>query len=202
MSNGQSQATVDNLLAQMRQTQNSLNGWDVVFNLLDNPVNAIFQMEFAGTPNRAWKQVTIAYCQAFPDPNGGGQLAVYTALDVTLSQPLLQFGSGHKSVADIRFVASGEFKTAVQRVGAGFDPVPFIAEQHARIPVLHIRDGQRGQRGKAPWGTGDVPIKDVLQLLKREKYAMVADIEYDYGGAMDPMNEIGKCFEFCKNALD
>jgi sugar phosphate isomerase/epimerase len=89
-----------------------------------------------------------------------------------------------------------------QFMGAGFDPVPFIAEQHAKIPVLHIRDGQRGQRGKVPWGTGDFPIKDVLQLLKRGKYAMVADIEYDYGGAMDPMNEIRKCFDFCKNALE
>jgi sugar phosphate isomerase/epimerase len=89
-----------------------------------------------------------------------------------------------------------------QFMGAGFDAVPFIAEHHAKIPVLHIRDGQKGQRGKVPWGTGDVRIKDVLQLLKREKYPIVADIEYDYGGAMDPMNDVGKCFEFCKNALE
>ena len=89
-----------------------------------------------------------------------------------------------------------------QFIGAGFDPVPFIAEQHARIPVLHIRDGQRGQRGKIPWGTGDVPINGVLQLLKREKYRMVADIEYDYGGALDPANEVKKCFEYCKTALE
>ena len=88
-----------------------------------------------------------------------------------------------------------------QFMGAGFDAVPFIAEHHAKIPVLHIRDGQKGQRGKVPWGTGDVRIKDVLQLLKNEKYPIVADIEYDYGGAMDPMNEVRKCFEFCKNAL-
>jgi sugar phosphate isomerase/epimerase len=77
-----------------------------------------------------------------------------------------------------------------QFMGAGFDAVPFIEEQHARIPVLHIRDGIRGQRGKVPWGTGDVRIKDVLQLLKREKYPIVADIEYDYGGAADPWNEV------------
>jgi sugar phosphate isomerase/epimerase len=73
-----------------------------------------------------------------------------------------------------------------QFLGAGFDPVPFIVEQHARIPVLHIRDGQRGQRGKVRWGTGEVPIKEGLQLLKREKYATVADIEYDYDGGTDP----------------
>jgi sugar phosphate isomerase/epimerase len=89
-----------------------------------------------------------------------------------------------------------------QFIGAGFDPVPFIAEQHARIPVLHIRDGQRGQRGKIRWGEGDVPIQAVLQLLKREKYPIVADIEYDYGGATDPIHEVKKCFDYCKNALE
>lgn len=89
-----------------------------------------------------------------------------------------------------------------QLLGAGFDAVPFIQEQHAKIPVLHIRDGQRGQRGKLPWGTGEVPIKDVLQLLKREKYPIVADIEYDYNGATKPLIEVRKCFDFCKDALE
>lgn len=123
---------------------------------------------------------------------------------------------GHINVADPNeFAGPDSFRKALemsplarinldigQFMGAGFDAVPFIAEHHAKIPVLHIRDGQKGQRGKVPWGTGDVRIKDVLQLLKREKYSGVADIEYDYGGAMDPLNEIKRCFEFCKNALD
>ena len=52
-----------------------------------------------------------------------------------------------------------------QFLGAGFDAVPFLEEQHPKISVLHIRDGQRGERGKVTWGTGEVPIKDVLQLL-------------------------------------
>jgi sugar phosphate isomerase/epimerase len=89
-----------------------------------------------------------------------------------------------------------------QFMGAGFDAVPFIEEHHAGIPVLHIRDGIRGQRGKVPWGTGDVRIKDVLQLLNREKYPIVADIEYDYGGVSDPWNEVKKCFAYCKSALE
>ncbi len=89
-----------------------------------------------------------------------------------------------------------------QFLGAGFDAIPFITEHHARIPVMHIRDGLRGQRGKVAWGTGEVPIKAVLQLLKREKYAIVADIEYDYDGANDPGNQVKKCFEYCKKALE
>jgi sugar phosphate isomerase/epimerase len=123
---------------------------------------------------------------------------------------------GHTSVDDPNeFAGPDSFRKALamspfarinldigQFLGAGFDAVPFIEEQHARIPVLHIRDGQKGQRGKVPWGTGEVRIKDVLQLLRREKYPIVADIEYDYGGATQPLTEIKKCFEFCRDALE
>jgi len=123
---------------------------------------------------------------------------------------------GHINIADPNeFAGPDSFRKALamspwsrinldigQFMGAGFDAVPFIEEQHDRIPVLHIRDGIRGQRGKVPWGTGDVRIGEVLQLLKREKYPIVADIEYDYGGAADPWNEVKKCFAYCKSALE
>ena len=32
--------------------------------------------------------------------------------------------------------------------------------------------------------------------------AIVADIEYDYGGAADPLSEVKKCFAYCKSALE
>jgi hypothetical protein len=68
------------------------------------------------------------------------------------------------------------------------------------VAALAIAAGSKVQA--FPWGTGDVRIKDVLQLLKREKYPIVADIEYDYGGAADPWNEVKKCFDYCKSALE
>jgi len=41
----------------------------------------------------------------------------------------------------------------------------------------HARSFARGaflcRSRKVPWGTGDVPIKEVLQWLKREKHAIV-----------------------------
>jgi hypothetical protein len=48
---------------------------------------------------------------------------------------------------------------------------------------------------------GDTPIKQVLQLLKKEKYPMRALIEYEYRGASDSVTEVKKCFEYCKEAL-
>lgn len=89
-----------------------------------------------------------------------------------------------------------------QFIAAGFDPLPFIAEQHANIPVMHLRDGKPGFGTKLLWGTGDTPIRDVLQLLKRERYRIAADIEYDYGGASDPLREVAQCLAFCRRALE
>jgi sugar phosphate isomerase/epimerase len=153
---------------------------------------------------------------------GAARIATSTTLSAQRLVPLMEKHRmevafhGHINVADPNEFAGPEsFRKALamspwtrinldigQFMGAGFDAVPFIEEQHARIPVLHIRDGIRGERGKVPWGRGDVRIKDVLQLLKHEKYPIVADIEYDYGGATDPWNEVRKCFAYCKSALE
>jgi hypothetical protein len=51
-----------------------------------------------------------------------------------------------------------------------------------------------------PFGQGDTPIKEVLQELKTKKYAIPANIEYEYKGA-DTVEEVRKCFEYCKAAL-
>ncbi len=88
-----------------------------------------------------------------------------------------------------------------QFVAAGFEPVPFIRDQHTNISLLHIRDGKKGLGTKLEWGTGDTPIQDVLRLLQKERYRIQADIEYDYGGPERALAEIMKCFAYCKNAL-
>ena len=84
---------------------------------------------------------------------------------------------------------------------AGFDPVTFLQKNHARVTHLHLKDRQSAAHGGAnlPWGQGDTPIKAVLQLLSREKWDMPAYIEFEYPG--DPLVEIPRCFQFCKDAL-
>ncbi len=84
---------------------------------------------------------------------------------------------------------------------ANYDPLEYIQQHHDRILVLHLKDRKRNQGPNTPWGQGDTPIKEVLQLLKREKYPMRALIEYEYQGASDSVTEVRKCFEYCKQAL-
>ena len=94
---------------------------------------------------------------------------------------------------------------------AGGDPVAFINKHHARITNLHLKDrtkavaadAARGIQGRpagnVPFGQGETPIKDVLQLLKKTKWEITPNIEFEYPG--DPLVELPKCIEYCRNAL-
>jgi sugar phosphate isomerase/epimerase len=82
---------------------------------------------------------------------------------------------------------------------ANGDPVAFIEKYHDRITNLHLKDRKKDHGGNVPWGQGDTPIKPVLQLLRDKKYDIPANIEFEYGG--DPVAEVGKCLEYCRQAL-
>jgi sugar phosphate isomerase/epimerase len=85
-------------------------------------------------------------------------------------------------------------------VAANYDPIPYIQQHHARITNLHLKDRKKDQGANVPWGEGDTPIKEVLQLLKKNKYDIPANIEFEYRGE-DTIAEVRKCFEYCKAAL-
>ncbi len=84
---------------------------------------------------------------------------------------------------------------------AGYDPVAFIQQNHARITNLHLKDKKKASRGSAngPWGTGDTPIKEVLKLVQKNKYKFPCNIEFEYDG--DPVTEVGKCLQICRDTL-
>jgi sugar phosphate isomerase/epimerase len=83
---------------------------------------------------------------------------------------------------------------------ANFDAVAFLKKHHARIVTLHIKDRKRDQGATVPFGEGDAPIKPVLALLRERRWAIPANIEYEYPG-QDPVEEVRKCVEYCRKAL-
>lgn len=84
-------------------------------------------------------------------------------------------------------------------------PIPFIKEHHDRITCLHLKDRKYRVNGgeNMPWGQGDTPVKEVLQLVKTEHYRFPAGIELEYKipEGSTPEAEIAKCLQFCKDAL-
>jgi sugar phosphate isomerase/epimerase len=86
---------------------------------------------------------------------------------------------------------------------ANYDAVAFIKEHHAKITNLHLKDRKKDHGMNTLWGQGDTPIKDVLQLLKKEKYGFPANIELEYRipGDSTLVAEMKKCLQYCKDAL-
>ncbi len=87
---------------------------------------------------------------------------------------------------------------------AGYDAVAFIKEHHKKITNLHVKDRKKDHGPNvAVWGTGDTPIKEVLQLLKKEKYPIPANLELEYPipEGSDIVAEAKKCLAYVKSCL-
>ena len=90
--------------------------------------------------------------------------------------------------------------------GTGESPVPLIEKLHARIFSMHLKDRKKlchDRSENMPWGEGDTPIRDVLQCLKKNKWAIPAGVEFEYnvpaGSTWDA--ELAKCVKYAKDAL-
>ena len=84
---------------------------------------------------------------------------------------------------------------------ANYDPVAYLREHHDNITNLHLKDRKSNQGDNTPWGTGDTKIKEVLALLKSEKWPIRAYVEYEYRGTAGPVEEVKKCLDYAKAAL-
>ena len=91
-------------------------------------------------------------------------------------------------------------------VAAGFDPIPLLEQKHSRIYSTHLKDRKSKANGGAnmPWGEGDTPIVQALQLMKKNKYGFPAtvELEYEIPAGSDAVKEVAKCVEYCRIALE
>lgn len=82
---------------------------------------------------------------------------------------------------------------------ANFDPVAYLQQHHARITHLHLKDRKKDHGANVPWGQGDTPITAVLKLLEKNRWDIPGNVEFEYPG--DPIVEVGKCLQYCREAL-
>jgi len=87
--------------------------------------------------------------------------------------------------------------------GNSVSPIPFLQKYHRRISHVHIKDRKLHNGPNVPFGQGDTPIKEALQLIGRNKWKIQATIEFEYPvpQGSDRMTEIAKCVAYCKDAL-
>src|SRR5579864_6030571 len=84
---------------------------------------------------------------------------------------------------------------------ANFDALAYIREHHKDITNLHLKDRKKNQGDNMPWGQGETPIREALQLLKKERWPIRAYIEYEYKGQGSSVDELKKCLAYAKAAL-
>ncbi len=86
-------------------------------------------------------------------------------------------------------------------VAANHDPVAWLRDHHDQVTTLHLKDRRRNQGPNVPWGEGDVPIAEVLHLVRDEGWDIPCNIEYEYRGG-DTVEEVRRCFEYSRAALE
>jgi sugar phosphate isomerase/epimerase len=84
---------------------------------------------------------------------------------------------------------------------ANGDAAAYLRAHYDRIVALHIKDRKRDDGPNVPFGQGDAPIKQVLVMLRDNKWSIPANLEYEYDGT-DTIAEVKRCFDYCKQALE
>jgi sugar phosphate isomerase/epimerase len=88
----------------------------------------------------------------------------------------------------------------------GGSQMDFLNKHHARTASFHLKDRTTPEHCglNLPWGTGETPIKEILQLVRKNKWKIPASVELEYAipEGSDAVQEVRKCVEYCKAALN
>ena len=91
--------------------------------------------------------------------------------------------------------------------GGNGSPVDFIKKHHQRITHVHIKDRKFDAATKngpnTPFGEGDTPIREVLRLIRDNRWNIQATIEFEYKvpATSDRMTELARAVNYCRDAL-
>jgi len=101
--------------------------------------------------------------------------------------------------------ANIDFGHYVAAGNVGGTPMQFLEKYHDRIGSFHLKDRTTPQHCalNLEWGTGETPIKEILQLVSKNRWKIPGSIEleYDIPEGSDAVKEVRKCVEYCRAAL-
>jgi sugar phosphate isomerase/epimerase len=84
---------------------------------------------------------------------------------------------------------------------AGFDPVAFFREHHARIVSLHVKDRDRdAEHSNRRFGKGATPIVETMKLARQLRFRYAANIEYE-NEPENPVDGVREALVYLKGVL-
>jgi hypothetical protein len=117
-----SEATLNNLLTQMNQNQEVLQGWDAVLNLLESAVNEFLQAQWSQHTQGAGQMTVQTIWAEGVNPIAGKYFTNVYEFSFVLGAPLFQFPNGQASVAVTQAIVSGSYRSGTLIVPSNFDP--------------------------------------------------------------------------------
>jgi sugar phosphate isomerase/epimerase len=181
--------------------------WDGIFGFSDDELDYAFQVSKALGARALSSEISVGQTKRL------GQFA---------DKHKIQVGyHGHAQMTpDVWEAAFAEAKYNAANLdlghfvaGTNTSPVPFLKKYPDRITHIHVKDRKLNNGPNVPFGTGDTPIKEVLQLMRDNKWKFQATIEYEIPAPPradgtqrqwtpeERMAEIAKCVQYCKECL-
>ncbi len=175
----------------------SIIKWDGIFAMADDEVDYCFQLSKALGATALSTEISIE------DTKRMGQFADKHKM------PIGYHGHATTSAADFETVLSYAKYNAVNldlghfTAGQNQSPVPFIKKNYARITHVHVKDRKLNNGPNVPFGQGDTPIKETLQLMRDNKWPFQAIVEFEYPVPADSdlNTELAKTMQYCKECL-
>ncbi len=171
--------------------------WDGIFNFSDEELDYAFQVSKALGAHALSSEISIGQTKrlgAFADKHKM-QVGYHGHTQVTPAIWEATFAEAKFNAANLDL---GHFVA-----GNNTSPVPFLKQYHDRITHVHVKDRKLNNGANTPFGQGDTPIKEVLQLMRDNKWRFQATIEFEYPvpPGSDRMTEIAKAIQYCKECL-
>lgn len=121
----------------------------------------------------------------------------HTQGSMTVFDEAFSVSKGNMANVDLgHYVAGGN---------VGGTTLQFLGKFHDRISSVHLKDRTTPAHCalNLPWGTGETPIREILQLMRKNKWRFPASVELEYAipAGSDAVKETAKCVEYCRAAL-
>jgi hypothetical protein len=158
-------ATLGNLLQQMYQNKEVLQGWDAVLNLLASSVNAFFMAQWNQQTGSAGKlSIAVVWCEGvLPAPGHQGWFTNVTQFKADLGAPLFQFTSGRNEVTVRQDILGGSTRLGTMSVPQNFDPSK--AQLSPDDPRVDWAAAQPVDMSKHPYLSGTVGLQQVQGIV-------------------------------------
>jgi hypothetical protein len=171
--------------------------WDGIFDFSDDELDYAFQVSKALGARALSSEISIGRTKRLGQFADKHKMQVgyhgHTAVSAAIWEATFAEAKYNAANLDLGHYVAGQ----------NASPVPFLKKHPDRITHVHVKDRKFCNGPNMPFGQGDTPIKEVLQLMRDNKWKFQATVEFEYavpaGSTLDA--ELAKTLEYCRACL-